>query len=181
MFRTRFLLLFVVGAFSTGTPPAAFAQITAGTTAAYVGDGLIAQNALSLDMAEAIARGVIEQCRADGFRVSVSVIDAAGLLKAFLRDEGTGPHTIELGRQKAYAALTFHTRWTTTWDAAQELGYVLGSPMANVEGASLLGGGVPIRVEGVAIGAVGVSGARGGDRDEICANAGIAKIAHLLE
>jgi uncharacterized protein GlcG (DUF336 family) len=149
--------------------------------AAFAGEGLVTQRVLSMDMAEAIARGVVDQCRADGFRVSVSVIDAAGQLKAFLRDEGTGPHTIELGRQKAYAALTFHTRWDTTLEAMREHGYVLGSPMPNVEGASLLGGGVPIRVGAEAIGAVGVSGARGGDRDEICAMAGIARVAHLLQ
>lgn len=149
-------------------------------TTGYSGEGVVIQQTLSMDMAEAIARGVVDQCRADGFRVSVSVIDASGLLKAFLRDEGTGPHTIELGRQKAYAALTFHTRWNTTLEAMREHGYVLGSPMPNVEGVSLLGGGVPIRVGDVAIGAVGVSGARGGDRDEICALAGIARVEHLL-
>jgi uncharacterized protein GlcG (DUF336 family) len=36
-------------------------------------------------------------------------------------------------------------------------------------------------LNGVAIGAVGVSGAVGGDNDEACANAGIAKVASLLK
>jgi uncharacterized protein GlcG (DUF336 family) len=40
---------------------------------------------------------------------------------------------------------------------------------------------VPIKVGNVAIGAVGVSGAVGGDKDEACANAGIAKVGDKLK
>ena len=116
------------------------------------------------------------------FQRRVSVIDGSGLLKAFVRDEGNnGPHTIDLSRRKAYTALTFASRWATSLEAAKAWGHALGSPMPNVEGTTGLGGGVPIKVGDVPIGAVGVSGAVGGDKDEICAKAGIAKVAHLLE
>ena len=143
--------------------------------------GLVTQKALSLEMAQAIVQGTVERCRADGFRVSVTVIDASGLLKAFLRDEGNGPHTIDLSKRKAYTALTFASRWATTLEIAKAWGSTLGSPMPNVEGTAGVGGGVPIKVGDVAIGAVGVSGAVGGDKDEVCAKAGIAKVAHLLK
>jgi uncharacterized protein GlcG (DUF336 family) len=43
-----------------------------------------------------------------------------------------------------------------------------------------VGGGVPIKVGNEVIGAVGVSGAPGGEKDEACANAGIAKVAASL-
>ena len=143
--------------------------------------GLITQKALSLEMAQTIVQGTIDRCRADGFRVSVTVIDASGLLKAFLRDEGNGPHTIELSRRKAYTALTFASRWGSSGEAAKAWGSTLGSPMPNIEGTTGVGGGVPIKVGNVAIGAVGVSGAVGGDKDEACANAGIAKVADKLK
>jgi uncharacterized protein GlcG (DUF336 family) len=143
--------------------------------------GLVTQKALSLEMAQAIVQGTVERCRADGFSVSVTVIDGSGLLKAFVRDEGNGPHTIDLSRRKAYTALTFASRFATSLEFAKARGSTLGSPMPNVEGTVGVGGGVPIKVGDVAIGAVGVSGAVGGDKDEICANAGIAKVAHLLK
>ena len=144
--------------------------------------GLLTQKALSMEMAQAIVQGTVERCRADGFSVSVSVIDASGLLKAFIRDDGVnGPHTIDLSRRKAYTALTFASRWATSLEAAKAWGSALGSPMPNVEGTTGLGGGVPIKVGDVPIGAVGVSGAVGGDKDEICAKAGIAKVAHVLK
>src|SRR4051812_26190754 len=97
--------------------------------------GLVVQKALSLEMAQAIAQGAVERCRADHFTVSVTVIDASGLLKAFLRDEGNGPHTIDLSRRKAYTALTFANRWATSGEAAKAWNSTLGSPMPNIEGA----------------------------------------------
>ena len=164
---SRFILIAAV--MLTATVPKSFAQ------------GLVTQKALSLEMAQAIVQGVVDRCRADGFRVSVTVVDGSGLLKAFLRDEGTGPHTIDLSRRKAYTALTFASRWGSSGEAAKAWGSTLGSPMPNVEGTAGVGGGVPIKVGSVAIGAVGVSGAVGGDKDEICANAGIAKVADKLK
>jgi uncharacterized protein GlcG (DUF336 family) len=159
---------------------ASFALLAAGSSRAY-GQGLLTQKVLPLEMAQTIAQGVVERCRADGFHVSVTVIDASGLLKAFLRDEGTGPHTIDLSRRKAYTALTFASRWNTSGEAAKAWGSTLGSPMPNIEGATGVAGGVPIRVGKDVIGAVGVSGAVGGDKDEACANAGIAKVADKLK
>jgi uncharacterized protein GlcG (DUF336 family) len=143
--------------------------------------GLITQKAISLEMAQAIVQGTVERCRADGFHVSVTVIDGSGLLKAFLRDEGAAPHTIDLSRRKAYTALTFASRWKSSLDAANAWHSTLGSPMPNIEGTAGVGGGVPIKLGNDAIAAVGVSGAVGGDKDEICANAGIAKVADKLK
>src|SRR6267154_1105482 len=95
--------------------------------------GLITQKAISLEMAQTIVQGVVERCRADGFHVSVTVIDGSGLLKAFLRDEGAAPHTIDLSKRKAYTALTFASRWKTSGDAAKAWNSTLGSPMPNIE------------------------------------------------
>jgi len=162
-------LFLMVGVLVAGMPFGAAAQ------------GLVTEKALSMEMAQMIVQATIERCRADGFRASVSVIDAGGHLKAFARDEGTGLHTIDLSRRKAYTALTFATRFASTLEFAKARGSTLGSAASNVEGTVGVGGGVPIKVGDVAIGAVGVSGAVGGDKDEICANAGIAKVAHLLK
>jgi uncharacterized protein GlcG (DUF336 family) len=143
--------------------------------------GLITQKALSLEMAQVIAQGAVDKCRADGFHVSVSVIDGSGLMKTFLRDEGTGPHTIDLSRRKAYTALTFASRWKTSGEAAKAWGSTLGSPMPNIEGTAGVAGGVPIKVGSETIGAIGVSGAVGGDKDEACAMFGISKVADKLK
>ena len=159
----------------------ATAVLLAAGSPALRAQGLITQKALSLDMAQVIAQGAVEKCRADGFHVSVSVIDGSGLLKVFIRDEGTGPHTIDLSRRKAYTALTFASRWKTSGEAAKAWGSTLGSPMPNIEGTAGVAGGVPIKAGSETIGAIGVSGAVGGDKDEACAIFGISKVADKLK
>ena len=138
--------------------------------------GLLTQKALSADAALVVARGALDKCRADGYRVSVTVIDDGARLKAFLRDDGSGPHTIDFSRKKAYSALTFKRTSAETGKAWAE-----NPPAPNIDGTTGAAGGVPIKAGGQVIGAIGVSGAPGGDKDEACANAGIAKIAADLK
>jgi uncharacterized protein GlcG (DUF336 family) len=137
---------------------------------------LLTQKALSADAAQAIARGALDRCRADGYHVSVTVIDDGNRLKAFVRDDGSGPHTIDFSRKKAYSALTFKR-------ASAEMGkaWADNPPAPNIDGVTGSAGGVPIKAGNQVIGAIGVSGAPGGEKDEACANAGIAKIAEALK
>ena len=72
--------------------------------------GVVATHEVSLDMAEKIARGGIEACRKMGFHTTMVVIDSGGTMKAFLRDDKTGPHTVTLAQDKAFTALTLASR-----------------------------------------------------------------------
>jgi uncharacterized protein GlcG (DUF336 family) len=152
------------------------AVLLAVASSMLLAQGLITQRALSLDATQAIADGAVEKCRADGYHVSVTMIDSNGTLKAFLRDDGTAPHTIDFSRRKAYTALTFRRTSAETGKA-----WAANPPAPNIEGTVGTAGGVPIRIGNEVIGAIGVSGSPGGDKDEACANAGIAKIADQLK
>jgi uncharacterized protein GlcG (DUF336 family) len=61
----------------------------------------------------------------------------------------------------------------------------MGNPAASglqfVPGVLMVQGGVPIKVGEEVIGAIGVGGAPGGDKDEACAQAGIDKIKDRLK
>ncbi len=142
--------------------------------------GVITTHELSIDMAERIARGGIEACRKMGFHTTMAVIDSSGTLKAFLRDDKTGPHTISLAQDKAFTALTLSNRFATSGTFATERNSTLGSPMTNIKGVVGVAGGVPIKYRGEVIGAVGSSGAVGGDKDELCSQAGIDAVADQL-
>jgi uncharacterized protein GlcG (DUF336 family) len=134
------------------------------------------QKTLSLDVALAIAHGALDQCRADGFRVTVTIVDAAGMVKVQMHDDGAGPHTMDFSRKKAYSALTFKRTSGETGKA-----WAAAPPAPLITDAVGTPGGVPIKVGNDVIGAVGVSGAPGGDKDEVCSNAGIAKVASKLK
>ncbi len=64
------------------------------------------ENQISLGLAHEAAVAALEQCRSDGFQVSVTVVDRAGQVKVMMRDEGTGPHTTDTSRRKAFTSLT---------------------------------------------------------------------------
>jgi uncharacterized protein GlcG (DUF336 family) len=132
---------------------------------------------VSMQLANAIMNGAMEQCISDGYRVSVAVVDRAGQMVAFLRGDGTGPHTAELARRKAYTARTFR-RSSLEWAQRTESGALVGQ--RNLADVIPLGGGLPINVGDDTIGAVGVSGAPGQEKDEACARAGLAKVADQL-
>ncbi|HJZ30157.1 MAG TPA: heme-binding protein [Hyphomicrobiaceae bacterium] len=133
---------------------------------------------VSMKMALMIIEGTLEQCTKDGYKVSIVIVDKAGNVAASLRGDGTNPHTMEFGRLKAYTA---RTRGQTS----QEFKTLTDKPesayLKQIPNVVAVGGGVPIKVGNEVIGAVGVSGAPGGEKDEACAMAGIAKVAGSLQ
>ena len=138
---------------------------------------LLSQKALSNDAALSVVNGALQKCHADGYKISLTLLDASGLIKIQVRGDGTGPHTLEHSRRKAYTALTIKRPSGETakaWAASP-------NPPPAIEGTVAAQGGVPIKVGNDVIGAIGVSGAPGGEKDEACAAAGIATIAELLK
>ena len=142
--------------------------------------GVLSTHALSMELADEIAHAAITQCRKMGYRTTITVLDASGALKAFLRDDMTGPHTISLSKDKAYTAITLSNRFATSGTFATARNSTLGSPMTNIQGVVGVAGGVPIKYRGEVIGGVGSSGAVGGDKDELCSQAGIDAVADQL-
>ena len=133
---------------------------------------------VSMAMALAIIQGTIEQCTKDGYKVSVVIVDKAGNVAASIRGDGTNPHTMEFGRLKAY---TSRTRGQTSLEFMKLTSDPANAYLKQIPNTVAVGGGVPIKVGNEVIGAVGVSGAPGGEKDEVCANAGIAKVADALK
>jgi len=163
--QIRFTILAAVAMAALGAAvPPAFAQ------------AVVAQKTLSLDGAQAVAQAALDKCRADGYRAAITILDPNGMVKVTLRDDGSSPQTVEVSRKKAYTALIYRR---PSMESAK--GWAAAPPMPNIEGLIALGGGVPIKAGNDTIGAIGVSGAPGQDKDEACANAGIAKIADKLK
>ena len=133
---------------------------------------------ISMAMALAIIQGTIEQCSKDGYKVSVTIVDKAGNVAASIRGDGTNPHTMEFGRLKAY---TSRTRGQTSLEFMKLTSDPANAYLKQIPNTVAVGGGVPVKVGNEVIGAVGVSGAPGGEKDEVCANAGIAKVADALK
>jgi uncharacterized protein GlcG (DUF336 family) len=133
---------------------------------------------VSMTLSMAVMQGALDQCTKDGYKVSVVIVDKGGNVAASVRGDGTGPHTMEFARMKAYTARTRNQTSLQTMKLLEDPANAFIRQIPNVVG---VGGGVPIRVGNEVIGAVGVSGAPGGEKDEVCANAGIAKVEAALK
>jgi len=133
---------------------------------------------VSMAMSMAIIQGALDQCTKDGYKVSVVIVDKGGNVAASVRGDGTSPHTMEFARMKAYTARTRNQTSLQTMKLLEDPANAFIRQIPNVVG---VGGGVPIRAGSETIGGVGVSGAPGGEKDEVCANAGIAKVEDALK
>ena len=142
-------------------------------------EGLVTYKAMSPEIALDLARTSLLSCRKNGFQVAVAVVDRFGVVQVMLRDRFAGPHTPATATNKAWTAVTFRTNTTELIALTQP-----GMPQAglrNLPGAVVLGGGVMVEAGGSIIGAIGVSGAPGGDADDACAKAGIEAVRDKID
>jgi uncharacterized protein GlcG (DUF336 family) len=125
------------------------------------------------------AQAALAKCRAEGFQVAVAVVDRAGITQVLLRDRFAGPHTVEVATNKAWTATSFRTNTDVLEKSSRPDQSMSG--IRNFARVTAVGGGVMIEAGGSLFGAIGVSGAPGGDNDAACAAAGIKAIADDLE
>ncbi|WP_294535359.1 heme-binding protein [uncultured Rhodoblastus sp.] len=138
---------------------------------------LPARKFLPASLAATIAQTAYETCAQQGYHVSVHVVGSEGQSIASLRGDGTPPHTFENSLRKAYTSRTFSA---PSGEFAQRVKDNPTTGAVHLAGVIAAQGALPIRIGDEVIGAVGVSGAPGGDKDEACARAGIDKVANLL-
>lgn len=139
---------------------------------------LLNQKAIPAGMAMTMAQVAIDTCKGNGYAVSVAVVGRAGELILQVRGDGTGPHTVENSFRKAYTARTFRG---PSGALAERLKADPQLPLIHLTNVVAAQGALPIKAGDDVIGAIGVSGAPGGEKDEVCAKAGIDKVADQLK
>ncbi len=147
--------------------------------AASAQDAVFQTRSLTPEAALKAAQAALESCRKQGYQVAVAVTDRSGLLQVLLRDRFAGAHTVTVAADKAWTAASFRQ---STLEFGRET--QAGKPMSAIRDVPRViaaGGGLPIEGGGSMLGAIGVSGAPGGEADESCAKAGIKAIADSLE
>jgi uncharacterized protein GlcG (DUF336 family) len=139
---------------------------------------LVTHKDIPMLMAVTMAETAIATCKANGYNVSANVVGRNGEVIVAMRGDGTGPHTLENSMKKAYTAKA-QRRPSGEFAASLKDNLTPGAlRLTNIVPAQ---GALPIKVGEDTIGALGVSGAPGGDKDEACAKAGIEKVADQLK
>ena len=138
--------------------------------------GVISERSISANAALELATASLERCRADGYKVTVTVLNRHARTSVVISDDGVNPHTIENSLRKAYTAFTTRNPTADMAKRAQPAlsGFMLLDKITPIEG------GLPIFAGKELVGSVGISGAPGGEKDAACAQVGIDKIAKGL-
>jgi uncharacterized protein GlcG (DUF336 family) len=158
------------------TAVAALLLTSAAWAQAQSAPGLVVERGLSMNTALELATASLERCRADGYKVTITVLNRHARAAVVLSDDGANPHTTENSLRKAYTAFT-------TKAPSVELGK---RPQPNLMGflqldkITTIEGGLPVFAGKDLVGAIGISGAPGGEKDTACAQVGIDKISKAL-
>ena len=132
------------------------------------------------------AQSAVAACEKHGYKITVTVLDADISTRLVLRADGAHDDTLEFGYRKAYTA-------AKTGMSSRDFGKTVpnsaqldpkpgsGPPPAPgpVNGDPHLitwPGGFPIVVRGSLVGAISAAGAPGGEKDEACVQAGLARV-----
>lgn len=141
--------------------------------------GLRSERALSAALASQIAVESVNACAAAGYAVAATVVDRSGVVRAVLRADNAGPHTLGASQQKAWTSASAKNTTLAMMEGSQK--NPAAANLGDIPGFLLLGGGVPIKVGNETIGAVGIGGAPGGHLDEQCAVAALEKVKGQLQ
>ena len=133
------------------------------------------ESVLPLALATKAAHATVDKCLDDGYRVTATVVDRGGNIRAVLRQDGAGPHTVDSSRKKAYTSASMKQPTANLAELVAKMPAVQGLQHMN-EHMLLLGGGLPIEFGGEVVGGIGVGGAPGGHLDAACAQAGLTSI-----
>jgi uncharacterized protein GlcG (DUF336 family) len=125
------------------------------------------------------AQEALATCTANGYKVAVSVIDSAGVTKVVLAGDGVRAMGVVSSGKKADASLMYKMP-TAALDAQTKTDADLAAKIKADASLMARAGAEPLMSGGEVIGAIGVGGAPGGEKDDVCALAGLAKIKDRL-
>lgn len=134
----------------------------------------------SLKLALEAAQKALETCKGLDQKIGVTVVDSAGVLKVVLATDGASTRGVTSSTNKALTALAF-TAATSDLGEKIKTDTTLAEKVASNASYNTHAGGVLLKVGDDVIGAIGVGGAKGSEKDEACAVAGVQKVKGRLK
>lgn len=154
-----------------------FAAVLVFATAPVFAKDVVVDKSIGMDLARDIASEAITVCRKAGYNVSAVVVDRHGLLRSALRDDLAARFTLEIAERKANLTVM---AWTDSGAFRKARGDIQ-QELNHINGLVVMEGGIKIVSAGYNIGAIGVSGAPGGDKDAACAKKALEKLNERIE
>src|SRR6202048_2032512 len=128
---------------------------------------------LTMDKAQLIIEAAIETAKKIRQPMNIAVVDAGTNLTAFRRMDGAWLGSIDIAINKAFTAKAFDISTLELGRNSQPGDQFFGIHVSNHARVMIFAGGVPIKMNGQIVGAVGVSGGSG-EQDQAVAEAAVA-------
>lgn len=160
----RSLLLFLLPLLAPGT----------------AGAQLMPTHRIPAELASQAVAEVVASCAKQGYNETAVLVDADGVRQAVLRGDRAGSHTLDSAFDKAYTAASFKANTSALFERSKTAPE-FANLFTQLPHLILVGGGIVIKVGDEVVGAIGASGAPGGNLDEACARAGLEKIQAQLK
>ena len=138
---------------------------------------VVTDKSIGMDLARDIVNAAVLICRKAGYSVSAVVVDRNGLMRAALRDDSAARFTLEIAERKANMTVM---AWTDSGAFRKARGDIQ-QELNHINGLIVMEGGIKIVAGGYNIGAIGVSGAPGGDKDAACAKKSLEQLNERIE
>jgi uncharacterized protein GlcG (DUF336 family) len=153
--------------------------------AAAAEPGLVTTQKLSAALANELVGEAVAVCAQKGIAVVAVVVDLDGVRQAMLRGNGAPIHSVDNAYYKAYSAasITLSRKEESTKQVADRIAKNPPSkvPQTHLPNITYSQGGLTLMAGGKAIGALGVSGAPGGNIDEECGRTALDKIRDRMK
>lgn len=138
---------------------------------------VVNDKSIGMELARDIASETVEVCRKQGYHISAVVVDRHGLLRAALRDDLASRFTLEIAERKANMTVMAWSDSGSFKKAREDIRQELN----HIDGLIVMEGGIRIVSGGYNLGAVGVSGAPGGDKDAACAKKALQNLEERIQ
>ena len=142
----------------------------------YANDSLTVQT-IGMELARDIANESVKACRKKGYQVSAVVVDRNGILQAALRDDLASRFTLQIAEEKANSVILSGINSGAFRQSRGDIRPELN----HMDDLIIMQGALPIEIAGSRIGAIGVSGAPGGEKDELCAQQALEVLSERIE
>jgi len=133
----------------------------------------------SMALALEAAQAAIATCAANGYKVAVVVVDSAGGVRVALASDGVNPRAVDFVQRKVNTVIKYGEASAVLQEKVKTDTAVAAEITADPKLVARAGA-MPLMSKGAIIGALGVGGAPGGDKDDVCTLAGIEKIKDRL-
>ncbi len=128
---------------------------------------------ITLEKAHKVIAAAEAKAKEIGQPMNIAVVDAGTNLRAFIRMDGAWLGSIDIAINKAFTAKAFDISTRELGQNSQPGDQFFGIHVSNHDRVMIFAGGIPLKVNGQIVGAVGISGGSGA-QDQLVAEAAAA-------